>query len=130
MAKAIGKAFLVGGIMGVITQLFLVLYAAVLPQPMVDMHLHSTFALVTLGLLTLVTYPSGLFDRVQAWGGWGIMLTFSGLAGAVAGCYQGVLAHTGSVAKAIGQGFKLVFTIVGIGFIPIAIVMLIVAFAL
>lgn len=128
MAKAVGRAFLVGGIMGVITQLFLVLYGAVLPGFMIDMHLHSTFALVTLGLLTLATYPSGLFNRIQEWGGWGMMLTFSGLAGAVAGCYQGVKAHTGSAAKAIGEGFKLVFTIVGMGAIPIVVVMLIVAF--
>lgn len=105
MGKAVAKAFLMGGIMGVITQLLLMLFGAVLPPEMTAMHFDSTFALLALGLLTLVTYPSGLFNKVQDWAGWGVMLTFSGLAGAVAGCYQGVKAHTGSAAKAVASGF-------------------------
>lgn len=126
MGKAIAKAFVSGGAMGIITQILLLVWTMVLGPG-------STFvgpaALVSLGVLTLVTYPSGLFNRIQDWGGWGIMLTFSGLAGAVAGCFQGVKAHTGSVGKAIWEAFKLVFGIVIIGSIAFIVFDLIVVFA-
>lgn len=104
--------------MGVITQIFLLAWAAALGAT-------STFVgpatLVSLGVLTLITYPSGLFTKIQDWSGWGIMLTFSGLAGAVAGCFQGVKAHTGSAGKAVLEAFKLVFGIVIIGAIAFII---------
>lgn len=125
MGKAVAKAFLAGGIMGVITQILLMIWAAVLG-------VESTFVgpatLVSLGVLTLITYPSGLFNKIQDWGGWGIMLTFSGLAGAVAGCFQGVKAHTGSAAKGMLEAFKLVFGIVLIGCIAFVIFDVVVVF--
>lgn len=124
MGKAVAKAFISGGVMGIITQVLLMAWTAVLGAG-------STFVgpatLVTLGVLTLVTYPSGLYKKVEDWGGWGIMLTFSGLAAAVAACFQGVRAHTESAAKAVGEGFKLVFGIVGIGAIAFIILDAIVA---
>lgn len=125
MGKAIAKAFIAGGIMGVITQILLVAWTAALGA---DSTFVGPATLVSLGVLTLVTYPSGLFSKAQDWGGWGIMLTFSGLAGAVAGCFQGVRAHTGSTAKAVAEAFKLVFGIVLIGAIAFIILDVIVVF--
>jgi len=126
MGKATAKAFVCGGIMGVITQILLVAWAAALGA---DSTFVGPATLVSLGVLTLITYPSGLFAKIQDWGGWGIMLTFSGLAGAVAGCFQGVRAHTGSTAKAIVEAFKLVFGIVIIGAIAFIVLDAAVVFA-
>ena len=112
--------------MGAITQTLLMAWAGVLGA-------EPTFVgpatLVSLGVLTLITYPSGLFAKIQDWGGWGIMLTFSGLAGAVAGCFQGVRAHTGSAAKAVAEAFKLVFDIVIVGAIAFIVLDIVVVFA-
>lgn len=125
MGKAVARAFIAGGVMGIITHALLFLWAAVLGA-------ESTFVgpatLVSLGVLTLITYPSGLFNKIQDWGGWGIMLTFSGLAGAVAGCFQGVKAHTESAGKAVLEAFKLVFGIVLTGAIAFIILDVVVVF--
>lgn len=115
MGKALLKAFFAGGVMGIITQILLLIWVAILGP---ESAFSGPLTLVSLGLLTLITYPSGLFYKVQDWSGWGIMLTFSGLAGAVAGLFQNVKAGTGSAGKAMVEAFKLVFGIVIIGAIP------------
>ncbi len=125
MGKTIAKAFAAGGAMGIITQALLLLWVTVLGA---ESEFAGPATLVSLGILTLITYPSGLFTKIQDWGGWGIMLTFSGLAGAVAGCFQGVRAHTGSTGKAVLEGFKLVFGIVLVSAIAFVVLDVVVVF--
>lgn len=125
MGKTVARAFLAGGIMGMITQLLMTVWTLVLGG---DSMFVGPLSLVCLGLITLATYPSGLFNKVQDWGGWGIMLTFSGLAGAVADCFRAVKGQSGSAGKAVLEAFKLVFGIVSVGAIAFIVVDLLMVF--
>lgn len=126
MAKVL-KAFLMGGVMGIITQALLILWTAVLGP---ESAFVGPVTLVSLGVLTLITFPCGLYKKLEDFGGWGLMLTFSGLAAAVAGNYLHVKAETGSARAAVAAGFKLVFSIVGCGAVAFIIVDLVFAMAL
>jgi hypothetical protein len=121
------QAFLVGGLLSVVGHLFLVLLPMLLgPESMWI----GPIALVLMGVVTLILYPSGLFKKLVDFGGFGVMLTFTGLAGAVAMTYQKTKKEKGTASAGIAAGALAVAYIVGIGAIATIVVALIVAFVL
>ncbi len=84
-SKSYMCAFLVGGIYAAIGQVFLLLYVSILgPESPYLMAL----TLASMGVIALITYTTGIHQRVSAWSGWGSILPFNGFACAVADMYE------------------------------------------
>lgn len=120
-AKAIAGAFVVGGAYGLIGQLLFAGYSALLGA---DSPFVMFGVLVTLGVLALVLYVSGLHQKIASVGGYGSVLPFNGFACGVADAYE--------AGRAEGHGLKsaimLVLSVMGAGALINAIIAAFVAF--
>jgi stage V sporulation protein AC len=94
--KAIGGAFLVGGMLGVVGEALVVLYSH---TPLYAAGFSTIVALATLGLIGAVLFIVGIYPKLETFGGMGAVLPFSGLAAAVAGATFGVGKASGSMGK-------------------------------
>jgi SpoVAC/SpoVAEB sporulation membrane protein len=125
--KKAAQAFLVGGLLSIMGQLFLLILTLILGS---DSAFVGPGTLVLMGIFTLVTFPLGIYQKIEKFGGFGTMLTFTGLAGAVAGTYCQAKKDTGSSLKSAFAGAKLVVYVIGSGTIVALIVALIITFVL
>ncbi len=100
MLKRLFGAFLCGGLIGVITQTAMALYASMGATPL----LAIVFSLVTIGLIGVLLYGFGLYHKVERWGGFGVMATFVGLPPAIAIGIAAARAEGVPALKAIGKG--------------------------
>lgn len=111
MCKEYMGAFVVGGIYAAIGQLFFMAWSAVLgPASPLGMPL----TLVSMGFVALITYVSGIHQRVSRWSGWGSILVFNGFACAVASAFEDG-ARQGGVKAGLLATFDLILWVVGTG---------------
>lgn len=103
-------SFMVGGMFSVVGQLFMnlanVLFGA--GSPMV-----SPFVLVCMGLLGVILFVPGWYQRIMEFSGFGAIMPFCGFACACAGEYLGEKAKGSSTWKAIGAAYRLLAYVVG-----------------
>ncbi|MGV8084004.1 MAG: SpoVA/SpoVAEb family sporulation membrane protein [Coriobacteriia bacterium] len=126
-SRTVFMAFLVGGLLSVLGQLFLVIAAALVGP---TSPLAVPLALVFMGLFALVTFIPGWYQKLLKVGGFGAIMPFSGLAAACAGAFCEAKAKTGSSGKAAAAAVGLVAYVVGTGVLILAVVAAIVVFAL
>lgn len=109
--KAYVSAFVVGGIYAAIGQAFFLLWTMVLGagSPFI-----MPLVLISMGFVALVTYVSGVHQRVAAWSGWGSILVFNGFACAVADTYTAG-AKEGGVKGGLIATIDLILWVVGTG---------------
>ena len=121
MAKRIGKAFLVGCLVGLIGQILILILTAVgVGSDMVVMA-----AMLIFGVIAMVMIISGLYFKISAFGGSGAAIPVCGLMfGAAMGSAAAVKSGKRS-AKAFLTGFWDVFKVLGSGFALAAILGLI-----
>jgi hypothetical protein len=103
--KAILGAFIVGGCMGLLCQLFNICYAFLIPDDALlfgsailglAQNYSSGFALMTCGLVMMILFIAGILPKVEAFGGFGATIPLFGLVGAVGGSTLGYKAQTGA----------------------------------
>jgi hypothetical protein len=126
-AKKTAQAFLVGGLLSIMGQLFLLILTLILGA---DSAFVGPGTLILMGIFTLVAFPLGIYQKIEKFGGFGAMLTFSGLTGAIAGTYCQAKKETGSSLKSALAGAKLVLYVIGSGTIVALIFALIITFVL
>lgn len=125
--KKIALAFLVGGLLALLGQVFFVLLVTVFGS---TSPIPGPGTLILMGLFTLITFPLGLYQKIEKLGEFGAILPFSGLAAAAAGTFCKVKEESGSVASGILAGVKLVWYVIGTGSIAAIIVALVITFLL
>lgn len=96
-AKALGGAFVAGGLFGILGQL---LAMAAWSVPALSGN-ETIAVLFTMGVIGGILFATGAWDKIEKAGGMGANLAFSGLAAAAAGIVFGVSMETGSYAKGI-----------------------------
>lgn len=114
LVKSCGRALLVGGLLGALGQLFFVVLGLALGF---DSPLVGPGTLIMMGVFALITFPLGLYQKITAFGGFGAMFVFSGLAAAVAESYETAQHETGSSLKGVGQGVLTFLKVIGVGMI-------------
>ena len=119
IAKATGLAFLFGGAFSTIGQLFVVLWMPVLGT---DHPLFGFAVLVTMGVLGMALFISGLHQKLVPMAGFGLVFPFNGFCAAVSDAYMNGRKESGTV----GGGFKSAVGMVGyvIGFGTICVVVI------
>lgn len=117
--KQTAAAFLVGGLIAVVGQVFLNLYTMVLGPGSMFI---SAATLVSVGLVGAVLFVLHLYPKIEKFGGFGAIMPFSGLAAAVGGTIVGAKQEGASTGKAIKAGVMLVVYVVGIGTVLSAII--------
>lgn len=122
--RHMGGAFVVGGCIGLITQLLFVI-----AQMMVgtNVMLAMVVAFLMLGVLTTVLFVAGIYERIERVGYFGAVLPFSGLVAGVAHLYLGAKAE-GGVANGIKAGLGLLIGVLGLGTIICIIIGAVYAF--
>ncbi len=125
--KKIAMAFLVGGSLALLGQLFFTILAAVFgsSSPIV-----GPGTLILMGFFTLITFPLGVYQKIEKIGGFGAILPFSGLAAAAAGTFCRVNEEKGSAVSGVLASAKLVWYVIGAGSITAIIVALVITFVL
>lgn len=124
IAKPIAAAFVVGGILAVVGQLFLTLYTAILGA---DSMFLAALTLVSVGLVGAVLFVAGIYQKIEKFGGFGAIMPFSGLAAAVGGTIAGAKQGGATTGQAIKEGVMLVVYVVGIGTV-ISVIIGVIAF--
>lgn len=125
--KGCGRALLVGGLLGALGQLFFVVLGFIFGF---DSPLVGPGTLIMMGVFTLITFPLGLYQKITAFGGFGAMFVFSGLAAAVADSYDTTKQETGSSAQSVGRGILTFLEVIGVGMIFCVVIALFVFFVL
>lgn len=118
IGKAMVMAFLVGGMLSVVGQVYVEVLTLILgPNPGVV----NPLTLILMGLTALVLYTFGLYQKLEALGGFGASMPFSGFAAGCAAVYGGIKEATGSKAKGIWGAAKLLIYAGGTGMIFAAV---------
>jgi len=109
-AKVLALSFLVGGLFSVVGQVFMVLGKALLGEgsPLV-----SPFVLVCMGVLGVVLFVPGIYQKLMGQAGFGTIMPFCGFAAACALEFCQAKGATGSTGKAVWAAFKLLIYVVG-----------------
>lgn len=124
--KNLTGAFIIGGIFGVIGQALLSIYIGLLGP---DSPLLLALLLVSMGLIGGILFIFGIYQKLEAIGGFGAMLPFSGLATGVSGTIVGAREAGASMGQAIKSGLMLVVFVADLGMVFSCIVGLIASFA-
>lgn len=116
--KRIGKAFIVGGCVGLVGQVLIALASIWIPDPA----LVTMAAMLVFGVISVAVIGSGLYAKIAAFGGDGAQIPLCGLmfgaamtramaqrAGASRG--KAVLAGFAAIMKVLGTGFVLAFVL-------------------
>lgn len=119
IAKNLVFAFLIGGALGALSQVFFKLALNLLgpSSPFICL-----FTLACMGLFGGLMYLVGFYQKLEQWGQFGAFLNFSGLASSVAMTVEAAKVEGDSTVKAIGKGLKLVLGVAGSGAIAAIIV--------
>jgi len=125
--KRIAWAFLVGGLLSLMGELFLLILQAIFGP---DSPFVGPLTLILMGLFALVTFPLGIYQKIDKVGGFGAILPFCGFAASVARAYCTVIEKKGSPAAGVLAGVKVVCYVIGFGSITAVIVAAIMAFVL
>ena len=120
------RTFVVGGLIGLFSQVLVVLWRGVLGA---DSMWLMPAMLATLGVISAVLYLLGVYQRIEHVGCMGAAMPFSGLVSAVASAFlEGY--EQGGASGGVAAGFKLFLYVLGIGSCLAALVGVVAALAL
>ncbi|MBP3867061.1 MAG: SpoVA/SpoVAEb family sporulation membrane protein, partial [Eggerthellaceae bacterium] len=105
-------AFLIGGLFGVIGQLFIFCWTAVLGA---GNALVNPLTMVTMGVLGLVMFVTGVAPKLEEKTTMGVTIPISGMVVAIGGVTMGAKMETGSPAAAAKAGAGLPLRVLGTG---------------
>jgi hypothetical protein len=105
--KAMGGAFLVGGLLCLLCEIILVIFSN---TPLYAAGFSALVSLLVMGVIGSILFIAGIYPKLEKFGGMGAVLPFSGLAAAVAGITVGVGKATGSVGKGAITAFIEIMT--------------------
>ena len=111
VAKRLTGSFIVGGAIGLVTQVLFVIGQMVAGP---NIQLAMVVGFVLLGIVTTVLFMTGVYEKIEKVGYFGATLPFSGLVAGVAHLYLGGKAE-GGVAGGLKAGLKLLVGILGLG---------------
>ena len=111
VAKRLAGSFVVGGAIGLVTQVLFVIGQMVAGP---NIQLAMVVGFVLLGIVTTVLFMTGVYEKIEKVGYFGATLPFSGLVSGVAHLYLGGKAE-GGVAGGLKAGLKLLIGILGLG---------------
>ena len=127
IAKQVGRAFLVGAVLGLAAEIVKYLLTSALgsASPFV-----IPLTLMVMCLFAVAAFPSGLYNKWTDFGFIGAMLPISGLTSGVAAAYCGARKATGSHLEGVKAGIMLVVRLSGSGMLVAIVVALVVVFVL
>lgn len=105
------RAFAIGALIGLVSELLFALWRALLGDGCVW---NMPLTLVSLGALAAALYTFGIYQKIEACGGMGAVLPFSGLVSAVATSYVNA-AEDGGTKAGIKAGARFFLYVIGIG---------------
>lgn len=111
VAKRLAGSFVVGGAIGLATQVLFVIGQAV-AGPSIEGSMIVGFLL--LGVVTTVLFVTGAYEKIERAGYFGATLPFSGLVSGVAHLYLGGKAE-GGVGGGVKAGLGLLVGVLGLG---------------
>lgn len=111
VAKRLAGSFLIGGAIGLVTQVLFTIGQAVAGP---NVQLAMIVGFILLGIVTTVLFMTGIYEKIEKVGYFGATLPFSGLVAGVAHLYLGGKAE-GGVAGGLKAGLKLLVGILGLG---------------
>lgn len=124
--KPLGGAFLIGGIFGLLGQGLAMIYWQV---PFLEGN-QTIALLLTMGILGGILFATGVWEKIEKFGGMGAVLPFVGLGATMSGITFGTKMETGSLAKGIWVAFKeIMLKVVGTTMVALMVVTAIVFFA-
>lgn len=126
-AAALVLSFVVGGLFSVVGQLFMNLANMLFG---IGSAMVSPFVLVCMGLLGVILFVPGWYQKIMDFGGFGAIMPFCGFACACAGEYLAEKEKGSSTWKAIGAAYKLLAYVVGTAAIFFVCVALIYVFGI
>ena len=112
MAQRIGKAFVVGAVLGLVGQILMLICGLLVPADLV-----TPVAMLLFGVLSMVLILTGVFPKVMDWGGAGAAITLTGLMMGAAGGAIDAGKEGAPAGKAFMKGFLQVLVVVGAGFV-------------
>lgn len=110
--KKLLYAFVVGGAFGVVGQLFIFAWSAVLGA---GNSLVNPLTMVTMGVLGLILFVSGAAPKLEKLTTMGVTIPISGMVIAIGGVTAGVKAETGSAGAGAKAGAGLPLRVLGTG---------------
>ena len=113
--SSVGRAFVTGGVTIAVVQAIMELLGLVMP-PEAPLALRGAVALVIAGVITGLLFVSGVWAKIDEFGGMGVNLPFIGLVGAVAGIICGARAKGAPTGRAVGESLKVMAVLFGTGF--------------
>ena len=116
--KGYAGAFVVGGGIGVVGQLFLNLYLAAGLSMLAAVY----GMILTLAVLGVILTLTGVYQKLTGLGGMGAMMPMSGLSGGIAETVMGLYKNGASMWEALAGGMKAPAQIFGVG-IAVALVL-------
>lgn len=124
--KPIALAFLVGGIFAVIGQAITMFWLPILGG---DSPFMGFAILVTMGVVGVILFVTGLHQKLAPHAGFGLVLPFNGFCAAISDAFVGASRETGSVGAGVKAALGLVAYVLGWGCLCIFVVALIAFFA-
>ena len=117
MGARLGKAFIFGGCVSVIGQLFLMVAASIVP----DASLATIVAMFAFGIVAAIIIATGVYDKCAKFADFGADQPLSGLMYGATMNTALARAQGAPAGKAVLKGFCIVILVVGIGFIVSAV---------
>lgn len=105
------RAFVVGACIGLVSEVLFALWRALLGAASMWI---MPLTLVSLGALAAILYVFGIYQQLEAFGGMGAVLPFSGLVSAVASSYVNAAQNEGTKAG-VKAGVNFFLYVIGIG---------------
>lgn len=103
VAKKLLGAFIVGGCFGVIGQIVMVFVGGIMGS---GSNMIVPLTLAIMGIIGVVLFAFGIYQKLLDIGGFGAIMPFCGLAAAVAGEICGIRGSGASLGKAVVGGLK------------------------
>ena len=110
--KQISNAFIIGGLFGVVGQLFIFGWTALLGQ---GNQLVNPLTMVTMGVLGLILFLTGIAPKLEERTTMGVTIPISGMVIAIGGVTFGVKMESGSVGAGAKAGAGLPLRVLGTG---------------
>ena len=110
--ERIGWAFGIGGMFGVVGQLFIFVWTAILGT---GNQLVNPLTMVTMGVLGLILFLTGIAPKLEEKTTMGVTIPISGMVIAIGGVTAGVKAETQSAGAGAKAGASLPLRVLGIG---------------
>ena len=117
--KAVFMAFLVGGVFSIIGQAITMLWLPVIGP---DSPWLGFAILVSMGVIGVIMFVTGLHQKLEPKAGFGLILPFNGFCAAISGAFCGASKETGSTKEGVKAALGLVGYVLGWGCLCIFVV--------